>query len=258
MTITTTLHPAMHRAALIAGLGLLLMAVLAGLATFGILERVVTDGDASRTTNDILAAFGSFRLAILALFGVAVLDVLVAWALWAFFDRVHHAVALLAAWCRGLYAAVFAVAISQLVAAARLLGEGGSRGRADLQLQSEVLAQIQQFDDIWSLGLGLFGLHLLLIGWLAFVSGFVPRFIGLLVAIAGTGYLVDSFGGLLYATYTFELASFTFIGEVVLMIWLLLFAARRPRNQRTSSDDHRLVAVSDSTKIRNSGPESRS
>jgi hypothetical protein len=98
MMNTTTLRPAMHRSALIAGLGLLLMAVLAGLATFGVLERVVTDGDASRTTGDILAAFWSFRLAILALFAVAVLDVVVAWALWAFFDRVHHAVAVVAAW----------------------------------------------------------------------------------------------------------------------------------------------------------------
>jgi hypothetical protein len=257
MTATTGTHPEMRRAALIAGLGLLLMAVLAGLATFAVLERVVTDGDASRTTSDILAAFGSFRLAILALVGVAVLDVVVAWALWACFDRVHHAVAALAAWCRGLYAVVFAVAISQLVAAARLLADGRLR-RADLQLQSEVLAQIQQFDDIWSFGLGLFGIHLLLIGWLAFRSGFVPRFIGVLVLIAGMGYLVDSFGGLLSATYTFELAAFTFIGEVVLMIWLLSFAARRPRNERTSSDDHQLAAVSDSTRIRNSGPESRS
>jgi hypothetical protein len=144
MTTTTGSHLAMHRAALIAGLGLLLMAVLAGLATFGVLERVVTDGDASRTTNDILAAFGSFRLAILALFGVAVLDVVVAWALWAFFDRVHHTVAVLAAWCRGLYAVVFAVAISQLVAAARLLADGRLRGQADLQLQSEVLTQIDR------------------------------------------------------------------------------------------------------------------
>jgi Domain of unknown function (DUF4386) len=258
MMNTTTLRPAMHRTALIAGLGLLLMAVLAGLATFGVLERVVTDGDASRTTGDILAAFWSFRLAILALFAVTVLDGVVAWALWAFFDRVHHAVAVVAAWCRGLYAVVFAVAIAQLVAAARLLADGRLRGQADLQLQSDVLTQIQQYDDIWSFGLGLFGIHLLLIGWLAFRSGFVPRFIGVLVLIAGAGYLVDSFGGLLYATYTFELASFTFIGEVVLMIWLLLFAARGPRNERTSSNDHRLAAVSDSTKIRNSGLESRS
>jgi hypothetical protein len=258
MTTTPSLHPAMHRAALIAGLGLLLMAVLAGLATFGVLERVITDGDASRTTSDILAAFRSFRLAIFALCGVAVLDVVVAWALWAFFDRVHHAVAVLAAWCRGLYAVVFAVAISHLGAGARLLADGRLHGQADLQLQSDVLTQIQQFDDIWSFGLGLFGIHLLLIGWLAFRSGFVPRLIGVLVLIAGAAYLVDSFGGLLYATYAFELAAFTFIGEVVLMIWLLLFAARRPRNERTSSDDHQLAAVSDPTKIRNSGPESRS
>jgi hypothetical protein len=258
MTTSTTSHPAMNRDALIAGLGLLLMAVLAGLAAFGILERLVTDGEASRTTSDLLAAFGSFRLAILALFGVAVLDVVVAWALWALFDRVHHTVAVLAALCRGLYAAVFAVAISQLVAAARLLSDGRLSGPADFQLQSEVLAEIEQFDYIWSLGLGLFGLHLLLIGWLAFVSGFVPRFVGLLVALAGTGYLVDSFGGFLYATYTFDLASLTFIGEVVLMIWLLLFAVRTPRNRRSSSDDHQLESVSDSTTIRSSGPESRS
>jgi hypothetical protein len=258
MTTTTTLHPALHRAALIAGYGLLLMAVLAGLATFGVLERLVTDGDPSRTTSDILAAFRSFQLAILALFGVAVLDVVLAWVLWAFFDRVHHTVAVLAAWCRGLYAVVFAVAISQLVAAARLLADERLRGQADLQLQSEVLTQIQQFDDMWSLGLGLFGIHLLLIGWLAFRSGYVPRFIGVLVLIAGMGYLVDSFGGLLSPTYALALASFTFIGEIVFMAWLLLFAARRPRKERTSSDDHQLAMVSDSTKIRNSGAESRS
>ena len=56
---------------------------------------------------------------------------------------------------------------------------------------------------------------------------------GVLVAIAGAGYLIDSLGGLLYATYTFELASLTFVGEVVLMVWLLVFAARRPPNERT-------------------------
>ncbi|HET8914532.1 MAG TPA: DUF4386 domain-containing protein [Propionibacteriaceae bacterium] len=258
MTTSTGPHRARRRDALIAGIGLLLMAVLAGLATFGILERLITDGDAFRTTRDIRAASGSFRLAILALFGVAVLDVVVAWALWAFFDRVHHTVAVLAALCRALYAAIFAVAISQLVVAARLLGDGRLSGPADLPLQSHVLAEIQQFDDIWSLGLALFGIHLLLIGWLAFVSSFVPRFVGLLVALAGAGYLVDSFGRLIHATYTFELASLTFVGEVVLMIWLLLFAARRPRNQPTSSDDHRLGAVSESATTRSSGPETRS
>jgi Domain of unknown function (DUF4386) len=243
----------MRRASLIAGLGLLMMAVLAALATFGILERLVTEGDPYRTTSDIRGALGMFRLAIIALFVVAALDVVVAWALWIVFDRVHHTVALLAALSRGLYAAIFAVAVSHLLTAALMLGD-----RTDRQLQPEVLAKIQQFDDLWSLGLGLFGFHLLLIGWLAFTSGFVPRFIGVLVAIAGAGYLIDSVGGLLKATYTFELASFTFVGEVVLMVWLLLFAARRPLDDRAGSDDHRLAGVTDPTTIRNSDSGSRS
>lgn len=74
--------------------------------------------------------------------------------------------------------------------------------------------------------MGLFGAHLLLIGWLAFSSGIVPRFVGVLVAIAGASYLIDSVGALLSATYRLELASFGFVGEVVLMVWLLVFAVR--------------------------------
>lgn len=128
---TTTTRPSMRRAALVAGLGLLLMSVLAGAANFAVLERLVIEGDPVRTTNDLLEAFTSFRLAIVALFLVAVLDVVVAWALWVFFDRVHHAVAVLAAWCRGVYAAIFAIAISQLVAAARLLGDLTLQGTTD-------------------------------------------------------------------------------------------------------------------------------
>jgi hypothetical protein len=226
-TLTSTMQASMRRAALIAGLGLLLMSILAGLATFGVLDRLVTEGDASRTTSQILAAFTTFRLAILALFLIAVLDLLVAWALWVFFDPVHHVVAIVAACCRGVYAAIFAVAISHLLAAARLLSRQPD-GLADHQLQLELLAEIERFYDIWNLGLGLFGFHLLLIGWLAFTSSVVPRVVGVLVAIAGAGYLIDSAGGQLSATYTFELASVTFIGEVVLMVWLLMFAVRRP------------------------------
>jgi hypothetical protein len=86
--------------------------------------------------------------------------------------------------------------------------------------------------------LGLFGIHLLLIGWLALISGFVPRFITVLVAIASAGYIIDSLGRLLSSSYVFEVTSFTFIGEVVLMVWLLVFAARRS----IPLDDHRLEA----------------
>jgi Domain of unknown function (DUF4386) len=220
----TTESVSERRAALVAGLGLLLMAILAGLATFAVLERLVIPGDAAGTTSALLDVGGIFWLAIIALFGVVVLDVVVAWALWMFFDRVHHVVAVIAAGCRALYALIFAVGISHLVSAAQLLS-----GQINSSVEIEVLAEVQLFDDIWRFGLALFGCHLLLIGWLAFTSGLVPRLIGGLVAIAGLGYLFDSLASLLSASYTFELASFTFIGEVLLMIWLLIFAFRGER-----------------------------
>jgi ABC-type multidrug transport system fused ATPase/permease subunit len=238
----------MRRTALVAGLGLLLMAILAALATFAVLERLVSPGDAAGTTSAILDAWAIFWLAIIALFGVAVLDVVVAWALWMFFDQVHHVVAVIAAGCRALYALIFSVGISHLASAAQLL----SGQRINGSVEIEVLAEVQLFDDIWRFGLALFGCHLLLIGWLAFTSGLVPRLIGVLVAIAGLGYLFDSLASLLFTWYAFELASFTFIGEVLLMIWLLIFAFR---GERGDHPGHLLTAQ---MRVRNSGSGSRS
>jgi hypothetical protein len=89
ITIGTTASVSKRRVALVAGLGLLLMAVLAGRANFAVLERLIVDGDAAATANAIIDALGIFRLAIIALFGVAILDVIVAPALLIFFDPVH-------------------------------------------------------------------------------------------------------------------------------------------------------------------------
>ena len=44
--------------------------------------------------------------------------------------------------------------------------------------------------------------------------------------ILGLGYAVDSFGVVLFAGYALEVATFTFVGEVVLIFWLLLRGRR--------------------------------
>jgi Domain of unknown function (DUF4386) len=49
----------------------------------------------------------------------------------------------------------------------------------------------------------------------------LPRVLGILVTIASLGYLIDSFGGFLSASYDANVAIFTFPGEVLLMGWLL-------------------------------------
>jgi hypothetical protein len=74
----------------VAGVGILLITVLAGLANFGAIESLVTGGDATKTAHDILASESSFRLAIGAFVLVAVLDAVVAWGLYAFFKPVSR------------------------------------------------------------------------------------------------------------------------------------------------------------------------
>lgn len=215
----------LRRAALVAGLGLLGMAVLAGLANFGVLERLVNE-DAAATTQNLLRDQGAFYLAIIGLSTVACLDVVVAWALWVFFDRVHHITALLGAWCRTAYAVFFGIAITHLVVAAGLL-HNAELGTDPDRLSREVFAEIGRFNHLWQLALMVFGVHLLLVGWLAWRSRRVPRVIAVLVAVAGAGYLVDSIGPLGWAGYTIELSLATFVGEVVLMGWLLIYAVLR-------------------------------
>ncbi len=69
----------------------------------------------------MLAASGRFRLAVLALVLVALLDLVVAAALWAFFEPVQARVSMVAAWLRVAYVPIFLVALAQLVQALRLL-----------------------------------------------------------------------------------------------------------------------------------------
>src|ERR1022692_3873400 len=212
---------AMRRSAVVAGAGLAVLAVLAAAANFGVIQHLVTPGDPARTARDILASAGLFRLAIAALAIVVILDIVVARALRRFFAPVHRGLARIAAWLRISYAAIFAVAISQLTGVLPLLASTRHLTAASTgQRRAEAPMKIRDFHDIWQISLILFGLHLVLIGYLACKSGYAPRVLGILLVIAGGGYLFDSLSGLL-ANYSANVTNFTFIGEALFMLWLL-------------------------------------
>jgi hypothetical protein len=62
-------------------------------------------------------------------------------------------------------------------------------------------------------------------GYLAFKSGYIPRILGVLLIIAGFGYLIDSFAVFLlpnfYATIS-QFILFTTYGELLFPLWLLI------------------------------------
>jgi len=100
------------------------------------------------------------------------------------------------------------------------------------QLHTQALLKITDFHDIWTVGLIFFGTHLLLVGYLTHRSGFAPKLLGLLVAVAGVGYLVDGFAALLFADYAVSVGAFTFVGEFLLMLWLLIKGRNIPSTIR--------------------------
>lgn len=218
MATTTPTQPLSRKASWIGGVALLLIAVLAGYGYKGALEPLFTAGDAARTAAAIGGAESQFRVGVLCMVFAAVLDVVVAATLRLLFKPVNRTLSATAAWFRVAYAAVFLVAIAQLATAPSLLGE-----------PARALGAVESFQATWHVGLILFGVHLALVGYLAVRSGYVSRVLGVLLVIAGAGYIADAVGTVLVAGYTPTVASFTFVGEVVLIGWLLWHAARSAR-----------------------------
>lgn len=240
-TAATTHRTSTHsirNASVTAGASLLIMAALSIFGNFVAVERLVTPGDAAQTAADITASAGVFRLGIAALLLVAVLDVVVAWALYRVFRPVNGAVSMLAAWFRLGYAGVFTVAISQLAGVPRLLSDNDHLAALGTgQVHAQVLVRVNAFGDIWDAGFLLFGFHLLVVGSLAFRAGYVPRFLGVLVAISGLGYAVDSFAALLAQDSWNEIAMVTFIGEFLLALWLVIRGGRRAVREPVARQD---------------------
>ena len=221
-----------REAALVAGIGLLVMSGLAGFAMLGVLERLVTDGDAERTARDVMGSEGVFRLAIVSLLLVVVLDVVVAWALLRVFRPASAGISVVAAWFRLVYAAVFLVAISELAGTLHLLGtEDHLRVFGADQLHALALLRIEAFTDIWQAGLMLFGVHLALIAYLGYRSGYVPKILGVLVGIAGVGYVFDSVAYTLSQGDPVEVSVVTGFGEFLLAIWLVVQGRRITLNE---------------------------
>lgn len=196
------------RAHLLAGWSLLLLAALAAFANFGVIEALVVPHDAVATAANIGGSKLLFRLGTAAFLVVAVLDVITAAALHSVFEPVNPKLSAITAWFRIAYATAFLVAISSLTQVVEA-GAGGLRS-------------IETFTGIWHTGLILFSVHLLLLGYLAVRADFIQPTFGVLLILAGLGYLTDGFGEVLVDQYALGLARFTFIGEVALIIWLLI------------------------------------
>ena len=97
------------------------------------------------------------------------------------------------------------------------------------QLRALTLLVLEAHSYGYAVGLVFFGVHCLILGALVLKSTYVPGALGILLLVAGAGYLVDSFGRTLlpdYAVYEtmFAVAVFVpaFIAELSFALWLVI------------------------------------
>jgi hypothetical protein len=96
------------------------------------------------------------------------------------------------------------------------------------QLNTRVLLSHNEFIDGWGIGLIFFGMHLALLGYLALKCGFIPKIFGILLLIAGAGYVVEYCAKFLVPGFSFDLGLITGWGELIFMFWLLIRGGKNP------------------------------
>lgn len=150
-----------------------------------------------------------------------IFDLLVTWLLYHFFKTTSETIASLCAWSRLLYTAVFGIAFLPLLMA--LI----ETAKADADPGS-VMLYLNSFDSMWSMSLIIFGLHLLILGWLTQRSRKVPKIWVVLTLLAGCLYCVHHSLNLLWFNYTYiktfveQILSLPMaLGELGLASWLI-------------------------------------
>ncbi len=216
----------LRQAALAGGLSIILMAAPAVFANFLVIEGVVVPGDAAATVANVQANEMQFRLGIISILVVIILDIIAAWGLYVFYKPANKSLSLLAGWFRLAYAAFFGAAMFNLLNALRLLSFMQSDLTNLQDLSNQLLLSLNAFSDQWGLGLSIFGLHLLLLGYVALKSSYTPRILGILVIIAGLGYPIDSLAGLMIPGAGISISMLTFFGEAFLAVWLVVKGLR--------------------------------
>ncbi len=214
-----------RKAAIIAGASLILMALAAAFAYGWVFNSLIVPNDAAASVKAIKTSLFLFQLGILGWLLILILDIVVAWALYRFFRPINNGFSLLAALLRVVYTAFLATAIYKLYMVVVVINDPKSVAFSTTEFNHEVMHFINAFTHIWTLGLIVFGLHLAVLAYLSLKSSFVPKFLGILLAIAAFGYIVISTSKQFIpqnqiATVEMVLSLPMALGEIGLAIWL--------------------------------------
>tara|TARA_R110002050_G_scaffold294238_4_gene451764 strand:+ start:922 stop:1617 length:696 start_codon:yes stop_codon:yes gene_type:complete len=216
--------------ALISGISLLIMALAAGYSYGYVYNSLVIPDNPSATLTNLDNSLVMFGSSVIGWLVILVTDILVAWSLYKYFVTVNHKISIATGLVRVVYSAFLAFAIYHLGTAWKIL-------YVALPDASTFMDLFNAFEKYWSLGLIVFGLHLIGLGYLSLKSNSVPTWIGWLLYIAGISYSVIHGANAIVpdAVDTIALAEMIMgipmaVAELGLAVWLLWKGGKKPNN----------------------------
>ena len=219
----------LRKASIIAGVSILIMTIAAIVATDLTIGILVVQHDAEATFNNIKNSEMIFRIGVFSWLVILICDVIAAWGLFEFLKPINRGVSLFMAWFRLVYAAMLAVALVGYNQVLIIIGDTTySTTFTNNQIYLLVMQSIITFQDMWSWGLIVFGIHIYFLGYLIVKSGYVPKYLGLILQLASLGYVLTNLSGLLLPGYaeirtTLEwIFIIPMLSEVYLGFWLFI------------------------------------
>jgi hypothetical protein len=193
-------------------------------------------GDAAATAANILASESLYRGGVVSYLIVFLSEIGATILLYKLLSPVNKTVAMLMMATRLMQAAVHAANLINFIFPLILLNGGDYlTSFTPDQINSLVLL----FTDVHYYGVlvseAFFAVSLFLLGYLVYKSELFPGILGIMLAIAGAGYVLDSFGIFLLPQYATVFANImiapAIIAELSFTLWLLIKGIRTPKTE---------------------------
>ncbi len=207
-----------------AGVLFLLTMIGGGFGEMYVPSKLIVSTDAAMTAENLRNSDLLFRIGFASYLVEALCDVGLAWILYVLLRPVHQDLALLAAFFGLVATALFGVAELFYFTSSLVLRDADYlKSFSPDQRSTLALLSLKTY----GLGAGIFmafyGFAWLVRGYLIFRSGYLPKFLGVLFALAGLGFMTRNFLLVLVPQYASGLLLMPmFLAVVCLTAWLFI------------------------------------
>src|SRR5438128_5590091 len=203
-------------------------------------DRLIVSGDAAATAANIMSHESLWRFHIAAELFLLICAVVLLLILYALLRPVSRDLALLAVFINLVSIGIEAATTMYLLQALFPRGNAGYlKALTREQLYAMASLSLISHGYGFSVSLLFFGCFCLIVGYLIFRSGYLPKTIGVLMQIAGLSYLTNSFALILSPAFANRLFPAillpAFVGEASLCLWLLVKGVNVPKWQKQVS-----------------------